>query len=33
MNEDFDPRGCRVMLAIIVCSWIAIAAALWEYAR
>ena len=29
--NDYDPRGCRVLLAIIVCSWIAIAAIIWEF--
>lgn len=31
MDEDFDPRGCQVLLAFIVCSWIAIAAIIWEF--
>lgn len=29
-DEDFDPRGCQVLLALTVCFLIALGAALWS---
>lgn len=31
MDEDFDPRGCQVVLALTVCFWIALGAMILEY--
>lgn len=31
MGEDYDPRGCRVLLALIVCWLIALGAMIVEY--
>lgn len=28
-DEDFDPRGCQVLLALGVCTWIAIGGLIW----
>ena len=30
-DEDFDPRGCQVLLALAVCAWIAVGAMVWEW--
>jgi hypothetical protein len=30
-DEDFDPRGCQVVLALVVCFWIALAALVWDW--
>ena len=30
-DEDFDPRGCQVVLALTVCFWIALAALVWDW--
>lgn len=30
-DEDFDPRGCQVLLALIACAAIAIGAMVWEW--
>lgn len=32
-DEDFDPRGCQVLLALIVCAAIAITALVWDWLR
>lgn len=29
-DEEFDPRGCQVLLALSACFWIALGAALWS---
>ncbi len=31
MNDDFDPRGCQVLLALSVCFWIALGALVWDW--
>ncbi len=31
MNDDFDPRGCQVLLALSVCFWIAVGALVWGW--
>ena len=31
MCEDYDPRGCQVILALIVCYLIALGALIVEY--
>jgi hypothetical protein len=31
MNDDFDPRGCQVLLALGVCFWIAVGALVWGW--
>jgi hypothetical protein len=30
-NDDFDPRGCQVIIALTVCFWIAMGGLLWGY--
>lgn len=30
-DEDFDPRGCQVLLALAVCFLIALGALVWEW--
>lgn len=30
-DEEFDPRGCRAVLALIVCFWIAVGAMVWDW--
>lgn len=30
-DEDFDPRGCQVLLALAVCFCIAVGAMVWEW--
>lgn len=31
MDEDFDPRGCQVVLALTVCFWIVVGALVWGW--
>ena len=31
MDEDFDPRGCQVVLALTVCFWIVVCALVWGW--
>lgn len=31
MEEEFDHRGCRTVLALAVCFWIAVGAIVWEW--
>lgn len=28
-DEGFDPRGCRVVIALVVCTWIALGGLIW----
>jgi hypothetical protein len=30
-NDDFDPRGCQVIIALTVCFWIAMGGLLCGY--
>lgn len=30
-DEEFNPRGCQVVLALTVCFWIAVGALIVEY--
>lgn len=30
-REDFDHRGCRAVLALAVCFWIAVGAMVWDW--
>ena len=30
-DEEFDPRGCQVILALAVCFWIAVGAIVWAW--
>lgn len=30
-DEEFDPRGCQVVLALTVCFWIAAGAIVWAW--
>lgn len=32
-DDDFDPRGCQVLLALAVCFWIAVGAVVWDWLR
>ena len=29
-DDDFDPRGCQVLLALAVCFCIAVSALVWD---
>ncbi len=31
MQDEFDPRGCQVLLALIACSAIAAVAIIWDW--
>lgn len=31
MQDEFDPRGCQVLLALAVCFCIAIGAMVWDW--
>ena len=31
MEEEFDHRGCRAVLALAVCFWIAVGAMVWDW--
>lgn len=33
MQDEFDPRGCQVLLALTACAAIALAALLWDWLR
>lgn len=30
-DEEFDPRGCQVVLALAACFWIAVGAIVWAW--
>lgn len=32
-DEDFDPRGCQVLLALAACFWIGVGAMVWDWLR
>lgn len=31
MDEEFNPRGCQVVLALTVCFWITVGALVWGW--
>lgn len=33
MQEEFDHRGCRAVLALAVCFWIDVGALVWDWLR